>query len=216
MENLFDFFSTHGQVIAAIIGAIGVVIAAIIGYMSQRRTRRKLQQAESEVTLQRAAMDFAQFMEEWHETTHEIERLFKETNIDRFLILRAWNGSLDPRWTTAVFQMREGDQEVVSYVHYELDVDYVSRLREISLRNTMQFNVCDLPSDSDIKHIYENEGVTAAIWSHIDTRKVGKDSSAITYCSFATHDGTIDEATAFRCKLIAGRLKGVSGGFYAS
>lgn len=207
--------SISGEIIASLVGAFGVIVASAIGYYAQRRVKHRLTQAEREVTFQRAAIDFAQFMEEWQELTHEIERLFADTNIDRFMILRAWNGSLDPKWATAVFQMRQGVQEVISYVHYELDVDYVSRLKEISIRNNIQFNVCDL-RESGIKEICENEGVTSAIWCHIDTRKISSDSSAITYCSFATHDGEIDAATAFRCRLIAGRLKGVSGGFYAN
>lgn len=212
---MWTLLTDNAEVLAASITTVGVIAAAVIGYMDRRKTKLKLKQAEQEVGLQRAALDFAGFMEEWHETTHDIEKLFAETNIDRFLMLRAWNGSLDPRWTTAVLQMRQGPQEMVSYVHYELDVDYVSRLKEISIRNTMIFNVADLP-DCDIKRIYEAEGVECAFWAHIDTRQKDADSAAITYCSFASHDGTIDETTALRCKLIAGRLKGVSGGFYAN
>ena len=203
------------EVIVALVGLLGVVVTAWIGYESSKRHKIKAEQAEGEMEFQAAAMDFGAFMEEWDGTVKEIKRLFNETNIDRFIIFRAWNGSLVPRWTTAVFQLRESDQQVVSYVHFELDTDYVARLNEISVRKTMCFAVADLPP-SAIRSVYEAEGITASFWAHLDTRNRGKHSKAVTYCSFSTHEGVIDETTATRCGIIAGRLKGVAGTFYST
>lgn len=203
------------EIIAAAIGSAGVVGAALVSYLANRKNKMKLEQMKNEMDLSRVAMDFAAFLEDWHDTVKEIEKLFEETNIDRFMILRAWNGFMSPKWTTAVYQIRKVSEknQPVSYVHFELDPDYSQRLVDITRQRYKLYHTDDMPK-SAIKSVYENEEVTSAFWAHLDTKKISANSSAITYCSFATHKGTIDEKTATRCKIIAGRLKGVAGEFY--
>lgn len=202
------------DVIVALIGLAGVLATALIGYRTTRTARHEKNQALAEMKFQSAAMDFAGFIEEWGEVIQDVEKLFNETCIDRFLILRAWNGVLDPRWTTAVLQVREKEQEPISYVHYELDNDYVAMLRELSLRNTVFYRVVDMPP-CGIKSVYEAEGVTSSLWAHLDSRKLANSNAqAITYATFSTHKGEISHDVQTRCAVIAGRLKGVAGSFY--
>ncbi|MDX1496951.1 MAG: hypothetical protein R3352_05300 [Salinisphaeraceae bacterium] len=203
------------EVISALIGFAGVVVTALLARAKVKSSTRKLKQAESELTLQQQALDFGAFVEEWGETYQEIDRLMDSTTIDRFLILRAWNGHLSPRWTTAVFQMRKGMQMPVSYVHFELDTDYVSRLKEISVRNVIAFNVDEIPEDSAIRAVYEAEKVTAAVWVHIMSEEVpGTDTVAHTYASFATRaPEKINKDTVTKCSVVAGRLRGIASTF---
>jgi hypothetical protein len=199
------------EIIAAAIGASAVILTAVGGYFVRLREMNLRKAAEAELRIQRAALGFSDFVQEWNAITADLDFLLNETAIDRFLILRAWNGRLDPRWTTAVFQYRKGRQQPVNYVHFELDIDYVSRLREIGNRNLIHFNVIDLP-ESAIKSVYLAEGVKAAAWFHLHTYNLtDSDSAAITYCSFATHeDEGINDATLIRCKLIVDRLKSIA------
>lgn len=202
------------EIVVAIFGFVGVCVTAYFGYLQAVNSREALAQAEREMSFQSASLDFSTFLAEWGDTMKEIEKLMDETNIDRFLILRAWNGFLEPRWTTAVLQIRKGDQDLVSYVHFELDTDYVDRLREINRENRLVFDVADLPDDASIKKVYELEGITCAAWYQLLNQKLeGTESQAVTYCSFATHEGTIEETTITRCSIIAGRLKGVAHSF---
>lgn len=215
------------ELVAGILAGFAALVSAILGWTKFFSARKEVDdannaknlaeqerhQAESEMRFQRAALEFPDFIEEWSHISEDVVRLIEETCIDRFIILRAWNGHLEPRWTTAVYQIREVGQKPVSYVHFELDIDYVQRLREISITNSMMFNVDDIP-DSAIKEVYRAEGVKSAIWAHLHSATTPEGASSHTYCSFATHnEGGIDEATQTMCKIITGRLKGIALSF---
>ena len=195
----------------SIIGACAVVASATMGYLATTRQRLKKEQAENEMDLQRAALDFTGFLSEWSGVQEELEVLMRDSEVDRFLILRAWNGHLTPRWTTAIYQVRRGKQSPVQYIHFELDGDYVERLKHIDANGFMYLDVDSLP-ESAIKQIYSAEGVTASAWYHLESLGFqGGKSRAVTYCSFATHDESkLTEDTLTRCRILAGRLKGVA------
>lgn len=199
------------EILVASLGFLGVLVTATIGWFSTNREKHRRQQSENEMSLQMAALDFADFLKEWHGTVSELHQLMETTTVDRFIILRAWNGRLAPRWTTAIYQVRQKGQEHFNYVHYELDQDYVDRLRHVSLGGEMRFKTADLP-DCGIRDVYHNEQVTESVWFELDHREVrGTDSRAITYCSFATHEAQgLDDDTVTQCRIIANRLKGVA------
>lgn len=204
----------HTEIWVALIGLLGVLTTAFVGYLKSQRERHSRIQAESEMKFQSAALGFAEFMGEWHEISLELEGLMEDTAIDRFLILRAWNGINDPKWTTAVFQFRRGRQEVVSYVHFELDTDYVEKLRAVSSRQMVQWEVAKM-EPSAIRSVYEAEGVKHAVWAHLSTDQLeGTDARAITYCSFASHaEEPLNTHDVTRCRIIVGRLKGIAQTF---
>jgi hypothetical protein len=137
--------------------------------------------------------------------------MLENTSIDRIMIFRAWNGELSPKWTTALFQFRIGDQKPVSYVHFELDRDYVDRIRHIVERGSMLINVSDLPK-SAIREVYEAEGVKHSAWFHVSTSTLeGTKAKSITYCSFATHsEEAFSPLELARARIFVGRLKGLS------
>ena len=196
----------------ALIGAVGTIGAALLGYLANRKTRQKQSQAEAELTFQHSALSFTDFLGEWSEVQKEIASLIKNTCIDRFLIFRAWNGHRTPRWTTAVYQYRQGEQEPVSYIHFELDSDYVSRLAMIIERGSIAFTVSEIP-DSAIKRVYNVEGVKHSAWFFLSKKGLANnpECQALTYCSFATHkEEPIPQETLTRCRILVGRLKALS------
>lgn len=195
-----------------VVSLLGVIFGVTIpACLRARNERLKREQATREVKFQAAALSFEDFLSEWDEVHKELNDLCNDTWIDRFMILRAWNGHLTPKWTTAVFQFRQGKQEPVSYVHFELDDDYVYKLREVVQRGSIAFAVEDLP-ESAIRRVYEVEGVKHSAWFHLDSSALpNSEARAITYCSFATHhDIPIDAKTITRCRILAGRLKGMA------
>ena len=113
------------EVVVATISAISVIAVALIQRHKIRLEKHKTHQAVCEMKFQQSALDFSMFIQQWEGTYEDINNLFNETNVDRFLILRAWNGLLDPKWTTAICQIRKSDQPPRSYIHYELDSHYV-------------------------------------------------------------------------------------------
>lgn len=200
-------------VITSLIGVSGVMLTAGLAFATAWKERILRVEAQHELRMQSDSLDFSRFMTEWDDTYRDLSNILNETNIDRFMIFRAWNGHLEPRWTTSIFQVRKGLATPISYVHIELDVDYVERLREVSARRPVKFLVSSLPP-SVLKGMYDAEGISAAMWAHIETSPVGKKlSSAVTYCTFATKEGDIDQSTYARCMLFVSRLKGVAESF---
>lgn len=174
----------------------------------------KNEQITQEIKTQREMLSMSWFVDQWEVFKGELASLTENTSIDRFLLLEAWNGQLDPQWTTAVFQYRQGEQEPVNYVHFELDDDYVDRLNHIVNRDhVLAFTVADLP-ESFIKSVYEAEGVKHAIWCFIRSTSASPTSRMLTYCSFATHDDQpFDAATVTRCRVLVNRLQGMALNF---
>lgn len=204
------------SIVIAIIGLAGVLATAFVGWYKVKVEQGRVTQAELEMRFQRAALSFPDFVEEWSEIHAAILLLMEETCIDRFLILRAWNGMLEPRWTTAMFQMRTAGNTPVAYVHFELDRDYVERLRELTTANHAYVVVADdLPHTSALRSVYEVEGVTAALLAHlVSLDGPVRGTKAQTYCSFATHDPDgIPTVVQTRCKILISRMKGLALGF---
>lgn len=210
-------------IVVAIIGLLGTAFSSWLAHSASIEIAAKeaetadalqlLTQARNELDMSGATLDFGAFMEDWGETVRQIERLMRETKIDRFLLLRAWNGSQDPRRTTAVLQIRKAGQATYSYKYFALDRDYQDRLGHIAGGRYMVFNTADI-APSFIKTVYETEGVTSSFWSHIESRPLNEKSTAIYYASFSTHDGELTEQEIAQCAIVAGRLKGIAGAFY--
>lgn len=206
-------------VASAAITTLGSVLVALIGWFkffgergSKEEERDAKEHAQQELVFQSLALGFNEFVEEWVEITAQLDRLMTDTKIDRFLILRAWNGSRSPLWTTAFYQYRLGDQRPVPYIHFKLDSDYQDRLRQIIGSRFMYFKVADIDG-SFVKQIYSTEGVTAAFWAHLSSFSIsqaGSNSKAIIYCSFATHEPEgLDEDCRLQAMLLVNRLEGV-------
>lgn len=199
------------EILAAATGLIGAIAAAWVK-IQKNKTDKELTQAHNELSHRAEAISFERFMHEWADIQQEVIRLFDETCIDRFLMLRAWNGTLSPKWTTAFLQLRAGPQAPYVYMNVELDNDYISRLKKaINDRWTILKNDT-ISGPSLIKDVYEAEGVKSAIWFHIaDYAFDNDDSKAIMYCSFATHEDTeIDSSVVTRAHMIAFRLRALA------
>lgn len=201
------------EIIIAALGVTGTIGAAWIGQFQVTKARRKGRAAEHELNIQRSALDFATFTNEWQEFNHDLRALLDETEIDRFLILRAWNGELSPQWTTATFQVRESTQQVYQYIHFQLDADYVERLRRTVANGSIQFDVRDTDGPSAINDVYEMEGVKSSAWFHIASHDIDDYARAISYCSFASQKGTITKETMVKCRMLVSRLKGIAMSF---
>lgn len=221
-------------IIVAVIGAGGAVLAALVTAVAQGIARYRemqfsleqhriqleakqlqLEQATHEIHFQRDALDVTAFINDWGGMLQELETLMAETAIDQFLILRAWNGYLEPRWTSAIYQLHESHKQLMSYIHVELDDDYINRLRAMMAAGPVVFTTGSAGEATLIRGIYETEGVEEAMWAHVETLSVpGAQTKAITYCSFATSQpGGLDLQARTRANLIVGRLKGLASGF---
>lgn len=191
--------------------------------LKQESEQKKIEneQLRNELAISSKVLDFAGFLEEWSGIDDSIKDIFTTTNVNRILILRAWNGSTSPKWTTSVYQRRAEDQAPISYIHFELDTDYVNRLNEIftcgnNYCSNAYYVVDEMPDSAELKNVYHNEKVNATLWCSLDRTRLSEHSTALTYISFSTTIAekiTQDEQT--KCKLLVGMLKGAIHHYYA-
>ena len=111
--------------------------------------------------------------------------------------------------------MHETEKQILSYIHVELDQDYIERLRHITTAGPVVFTTDTASETSLIRGIYETEGVKEAMWAHVESLSVpGATTKAVTYCSFATSQpGGLDAIARTRANLVVGRLKGLAHNF---
>lgn len=207
----------ESEILGAIITAGGAILATILGFLGRWaiKVRNEYQELKKSVGVLGAAdpvsqsVDLGIFLHHWDMFYWELKRLMDATNLDRFLVLRAWNGVDDPSHTTAVLQIRQGTQEPIPYVNVELDSDYADRLARLKRTGHELVIVDELP-DSLIKRIYQSEGVVASLWVFISAEPV-LDKSRITYCSLATHqEGGFSDIEVTRMLILIDQLKGTT------
>ena len=196
------------DIIVALIGGASAVLVGILGMIKIYYDRKLAEVAHEEDAC--PLVTFEDFLTEWADVNVALTNLFATTNIDRFVMLRAQNGLEDPKWTTAFFQMRMGDQEPFNYVHFELDDDYVTRLNDVKSKGFINFMTKDLPPCA-IRDVYLMEKLKASAWFMLKKQLLDTEGrAAITYCSFSSHvDAKISQYDLMRCKLVADRIKGV-------
>lgn len=194
------------SIVVAFMGLIGVLATAFFSYLANKKKSLQLTQMNKEMSLQRSALSLSDFLSKWPEVYADIKEIMNSTNIDRFMICRAWNGELEPKWVTSIFQIRMGDQEPISYVHFEVDEDYAERLRLLKSKY-LKFKTEEI-SDSVVKRIYSAEGIAHSFWAHIEEHSDGN-SASHSYCSFSTHNGEIEEFTELKCKILASKLRDI-------
>ena len=202
-----------GDLMLGLAAMITAVFGGWLGLNKFRYERTRRQQVEVELSHNNAALELATFLRQWGSISHVLSDLIKSTEIDRILIFRAWNGRFTPRWTTSVYQFRDSNQEPIPYEHFELDGDYVSRLRNI-ISAPEYYTVEDMPP-SEIKDVYEAEGINASYWLHISSHQSNNIGGiAQIYVSFSTHDDTgISPHTQTLCRMAVGQLKGLALAF---
>lgn len=196
------------QVLISLISAFSAITVAALGIWGAKRNKAA-NLAKKEIEFQKETFDLSDFLADWNQFYWELQKIMHETNLDRFLILRAWNGKADPRYTTAVLQLRQGTQEPVSYIHVQLDEDYTNRLLQVKARGHIYFKVDDLDKCL-IRDIYKAEGVVASLWVYLETKEEGE-HARMTYCSFATHnENGFTDYEITKMVLLFGQLKGIA------
>ena len=200
------------EIYTAIASVLTAVMGAATTYAVNRRKIKKvkgeLTQAENFLNAEARAMKFEHIFATSASVRDQFQRLCEETEIDRIMLLIAWNGTTHPRWTKAIYQFRHGEQEVVEYIHTELDDDYRSRLQECKNSNHGRlFRVEQMPEKSLIGRIYRAEDVKSSAWFFLRESEYAE-GNCYSYFSFATHETeTISPDVMIRIQLIVDQIK---------
>lgn len=202
------------------IAGFSLATIAIVKILKDHNEKKKLrnQKEKAENTIEHVkdeinhlseSLQFDKYitLRDWGPISVELVNLLEETCIDRFIILIAFNGIANPRYTSAVYQFRLGPQKPYQYAYFELDADYIKRIHHSMAHDFLHFRVADIP-DSAIRSVYQLEGVTESVWFFIDKKDRGGNRAEMIYCSYSTHDDKeIDAGTITRCKLITNQIR---------
>lgn len=154
-------------------------------------SRNRVKQARQEIkTVQAIHLDQIpdklKFLAEWALFENKVVKLLRETEIDRFIFFRCWNGLYDPKWTTAIYQYEEeGEEEKFSFKLVPFDDDYLCRFVDMKQNGFHEIQVKAMPP-SLIKNIYDAEQLKVSIWFHVKTDVVSETISAHAYFSAAS------------------------------
>lgn len=207
MDSLIQLFS--GYIGEILITFVGGVVYVIKHFREKKRTSvlgHKLEQVTNELMTRREALSFSKYTSEWNEFVREIDNLGNTTSMDRFLILNAWNGHLDPERVTASFQRHYHNHPTTEYVGVDVDDFYNTMLKTIERNGSARYKTQEITGD--LKAYYESEGVTESIIFFIEAKLYEGGGRSVGFCSFATHepDGFIEEDIA-RFRAVVGRIK---------
>lgn len=184
------FAKTDPGIAGILVAAITTLGSVVVAWMSHRKKKvveNKLTQAENYMRAEHQAMRYEHIFASTASTQNLFAKLLEESEIDRILLLIAWNGKEKPRWTKAIYQLRGGEQTVTEYVHTELDDDYRRRLEDTKKSTSGQiYRTEDLPEESLIGKIYRAERVKCSHWVFLRQTSYAE-GECYSYFSFATH-----------------------------
>lgn len=204
VQSIFSEFL--GEILITVSGGVVYFIKHVRSHKTVTTLGHKLDQATNELMSRRAALGFSKYTSDWNEFLKDLELLGKTSIMDRFLILNAWNGNLNPERTTAVFQRHFGDHPTTDYIGVGVDEFYNQMLRHIEVAGFGRYKTSELKGD--LKDYYEYEGVTESVIFFIEAKSYEGGGRSVGYCSFATHDvNGFTDADVGRCRAMVGRLK---------
>lgn len=202
LSNLDAVYTLAGALTAAVLAVAGA-------FAKLRKTKGQLVMAEQEIKDQSEALCYTLFPPGSQEVIADLSNLFDESMLDRFLMLKAWNGQYSPKYTNSVFQYRLGRQEVTSYEAWKTDEWYNWMLNQTEEKGYHIIKVADMPK-SRLRDAYLMEGVKYSVVFFISKNqsKYNPKRYLISYCSFATHeDVEITHEVIYKCEMIVGKIR---------
>ena len=194
------------------VAGIFAVLTALIALWGAKQ-KAALSAAEGELDSNRKSLSLKVDVQKWALVENAVRELEQNTEIDRVLVLRCWNGWKDPLYTTAVYQWRDDGQEFVQYISVPLDKGYVDRLNDMNEHGSHTINVLALSNVVPLElivRIYLSELIKHSIWFPVASHEIklpkywgflkwfGITVKAHTYASFATHGDEEISTEAFQ------------------
>ena len=120
-------------------------------------------------------------------------KILMSTKAERFLILTATNGQRDMRFANAIYEHHDTNPKINlsvgatgRYVRFEFDSHYKEMLKHSEQYGFIYYDVKGM-SSSDLKHIYDAEGITYSNVFFLIRTRIDDENDRMFYCSIATH-----------------------------
>ena len=191
------------EIIASIIGGISLIIAGIIAYFKDSRIKRveienremKSQLADNAELAENANINInlldklGNFIV-FNEIRSSVDRIFENTQADRFLILFTINGKREYRTISVVYEQHKHPQlkinAIIRYRDVQIDDQYRRLLRNVEQLGEVDLNVDTMPNQL-LKDFYTIEQVMHSKVKFIHKKSLPNEKNLVMYCSIATH-----------------------------
>jgi len=177
---------------------LSTVFIAVYKVRGERKTSLLL--AKENKNLKQEVKDFSDPMvldlQMFNTIKDAVERMFKETQADRFIIFTACNGKTNMRFATAIYEQHKDSGKVMlsigavgKYVRFEFDEVYRKMLKTIEAQGMTTLDVGHM-HEGDLKNIYKVEKVKHSLIYFLNRTKINSTKDRLFYCSVATHEPT--------------------------
>lgn len=179
MDVLLEIAS---PLIKGIFSIVGIVLSALIPVWLASRKLKNKKAVKVQLSL---AESRAEKLARSAPVIQAINDLLASTNIDRVLILVAFNGVSTPKHVTATYQWRESGQKIETYKKVPIDDHYRSVLKQCDDENAVLYRLGDAPGTA-LDDIYQLEGVEQSYVVGVGKTQDG-DVIKHDFMSYATH-----------------------------
>lgn len=187
------------SILPVVTAGVGAGTAWFTMRTAQAKLKREAQETREEAaSLKQEIEDMSESVQVSVEALHVIQttvnKMFQDTNADRFLILVARNGSTNPNRTTAIYEQHKAQGRasisigaVHRYVDFQLD-DHYRKMLKLAENNGAVYFVTDQMPQSALKSIYEYEEVIGSGVHFLMRTPITDQQDRLWYCSVATHN----------------------------
>jgi|GEM_PF-3120287 hypothetical protein len=186
------------------IGAVAVAMVA--AYQAIRLERMRKESKRKDVQIKESSKNFSALsllvdFELISTVYSRVDEVFRNTNIDRFLLIIAVNGRDVFNVVSVVYERHRGRIDeggrrvdinaIGRYSHIRIDSDYKDMLHSVETKGRVMVVTDQMTKDSMLYNIYDLEGVTAAAVYPVTRMRIDDHNDMLLFCSYATHSPTL-------------------------
>ena len=153
----------------------------------------RLHEEKADISVKLSFIDRIMDIPFFNELAHSINRIFKATKADRFLILIAKNGSKEFNLVTVVFEQHKNDEYKINAIRRYRNVDisedmhYKQMLRNAERKGVQELDTSTMPNCL-LKQFYLEEKVTHSKVRFLLRKPIDAKNDFVVFSSLATHN----------------------------
>lgn len=192
------------SVLVAIISGVVTIGVSVLTYFRELRMKKLQAQIDrerieskqrekdaEERNLKLGALDRLLDFQSFNEIRDSVDRMFKNTKADRFMIIIAMNGVTDFRVVSVIFEQHKSEKwkvnAIIRYRDVEIDDEFRRNLKRVEVEGSICFNVAEMTPQL-LKDFWVIEKVKFARLRFLHRQSLDDRNDVVIYSSIATHE----------------------------
>lgn len=208
-----------------IVTQIGAVAVALVAAWQQVHIARIQRKSRAKDALIReggknfSALSLLVDFELTSAVSYRVEQIFKNTSVDRFLLIIAVNGRESFSTVSAIFEKFKDVERgrrvdaIDTYSHIKIDAHYKDMLRNVESLGVVKIVTELMPEDSMLYNIYINEGVKAAHVYPVTRMRIDSKNDMLIFCSYASRGVEISIKDSAYINMMHGGIQAAFGAY---